>query len=179
LQTHPLVAHPEYPPVSVNSVSILFGTIPTDRLMLRWKISGDSDLLVPSFGGRGRADELWKTTCFELFLMGRDGAYREFNFSPSGRWAASEFSSYRDGMKEYEPLKWPEIESQEGSGVTVLTAFLDGAELAGMERAGLSAVVEEEGGALSYWALAHKADGQLDFHDPACFALALDAAKAA
>jgi len=35
-------------------------------------------------------------------------------------------------------------------------------------------VIEEEGGVKSYWSLAHAADAP-DFHDPACFALALAA----
>src|SRR5690606_19097188 len=113
--------------------------------MLRWKVSGDSDLMVPSFAGRGRSDELWKTTCFELFLSRGEGNDRELNFSPSGRWAAYRIDAARGGMREYEPLQWPGIECQEGGGVTVMSVFLAGNELAGMERAGTSAVIEEEG----------------------------------
>jgi hypothetical protein len=37
---------------------------------------------------------------------------------------------------------------------------------------GLSAVLEEQDGTKSYWALAHP-DGPADFHDPACFAAPL------
>ena len=37
---------------------------------------------------------------------------------------------------------------------------------------GLSAVIEEQDGTKSYWALAHP-DGPPDFHDPACFAASL------
>jgi hypothetical protein len=39
---------------------------------------------------------------------------------------------------------------------------------------GLSAVVEDDGGRLSYWALRH-APGNPDFHDPDAFALELSA----
>ena len=39
---------------------------------------------------------------------------------------------------------------------------------------GLSAILEEQGGTISYWALAHPA-GKPDFHDAACFAVALPA----
>ena len=50
---------------------------------------------------RARADELWQTTCFEAFLEPRAAtAYREFNFSPSGDWAAYDFDGYREGMAE-------------------------------------------------------------------------------
>jgi hypothetical protein len=39
---------------------------------------------------------------------------------------------------------------------------------------GLAAVIEEAGGTLSYWALAHSED-KPDFHASACFAAALPA----
>jgi hypothetical protein len=45
----------------------------------------------------------------------------------------------------------------------------------GLSKLGLSAVIEEKDGTLSYWALAHP-PGRADFHDPACFALELPAA---
>jgi hypothetical protein len=45
-------------------------------------------------------------------------------------------------------------------------------------RYGLNAVIEEEGGALSYWAIAHP-EGKADFHAPACFAGELAAPSAA
>ena len=51
----------------------------------------------------GRADELWRTTCFEAFLkpMGQS-SYTEWNFAPSGDWASYAFSDYREGMSEAE-----------------------------------------------------------------------------
>ena len=44
-------------------------------------------------------------------------------------------------------------------------------------RMGLSAVIEEEGGVFSYWALAHP-PGAPDFHHAACFAARLPAPAA-
>ena len=36
---------------------------------------------------------LWQTTCFEAFLRAPGGeAYREWNFAPSGDWAAYDFT---------------------------------------------------------------------------------------
>jgi hypothetical protein len=46
-------------------------------------------------------------------------------------------------------------------------------EHAGKVALGLAAVIEEQDGALSYWALRHPA-GTPDFHHPEAFALALD-----
>ena len=42
----------------------------------------------------------------------------------------------------------------------------------------LAAVIEEEGGAKSYWALSHPAD-KPDFHDPTCFTATLAAPRTA
>ena len=59
----------------------------------------------------GRADGLWRSTCFELFLLDpATGGYREFNFSPSGEWAAYEFDSYRESMRAL-ATKTPQITS--------------------------------------------------------------------
>jgi hypothetical protein len=39
-----------------------------------------------------RAEELWQTTCFEAFMRVHGAeAYREWNFAPSGVWAAYAF----------------------------------------------------------------------------------------
>ena len=62
-------------------------------------------------------------------------------------------------------------------------AFFDAAiPLAGLPalpwQLGLTAVIEEEGGHRSYWALAH-APGKPDFHAPTCFAATLPAPGAA
>lgn len=57
-------------------------------------------LALPPAAAPGRADGLWQSTCFELFLLDpQSGAYREFNFAPSGQWAAYSFDSYRVGMR--------------------------------------------------------------------------------
>ena len=49
---------------------------------------------VRAHAGKGRADELWRTTCFELFLRPDGGrGYVELNLSPSERWARSTSSA--------------------------------------------------------------------------------------
>ena len=114
-----------------------------------------------------RADELWKTTCFEVFLRpaGKKG-YREWNFAPSGQWAAYDFSSIRKGMKNAEAAA-PYIRMEDN-----LTWWTLGATIAVPAdvqwELGLSAVLEEKDGAKSYWALAHGGD-KPDFHSPDCF----------
>ena len=149
-------------------------------LRVRWRIEGAQALLVPPFAGKGRADGLWQTTCFELFLKPRGGdAYLELNLSPSERWNAYDFDGYRDGMRERPFPHEPECTMRQGSTFAIFDAALP---LGGLPQGdcavGLCAVIEEAGGALSYWALAHP-EGKPDFHAPACFAVALPAPGAA
>jgi len=132
------------------------------------------EIVLPDQPRRGPADELWKTTCFELFV--RDGAgYREYNFSPAGAWAAYRFSGYRSGMRPLEMEHPPQIDSDDNGDALLLDAIID-LEIDG--RFGLCAVVEEASGTRSYWALAH-APGKPDFHAEACFAATLPPPTAA
>jgi len=146
--------------------------------MLRFRVDGCGALVVPDFKGLGRGENLWKTTCFELFLNDGEGAYREFNFSPSQQWAAYRFAGYRGPRQDIDPVTAPEIQSERGLSIFTLTVFLSALELQGARSAALSAVIEEEGGRRpSYWALAHGGPGP-DFHDPACFRIPLASAEA-
>jgi hypothetical protein len=172
LGTHRLIPHPDTPPRGIERVDVRWFEA-AERLILRYQVTGVDALCVPAFGGKGRGDELWQTTCFELFLRDAEG-YREFNFSPSERWAAYRFGGYRDGRSDTE-LEAPEIGPSAGEHLFILTASLNARIVAGATAAGLAAVIEEKDGTKSYWALAHAA-GQPDFHDPACFALPLPAA---
>ncbi|HZU62320.1 MAG TPA: DOMON-like domain-containing protein [Novosphingobium sp.] len=149
-----------------------------DHFVLGWQVAGAAHLVVPPAVAPARADGLWQTTCFELFLADAGTAYCEFNLSPSTRWAAYRFAAYRDGMAPQEMPQPPQITpGAAGGAVFACTVRLPAALLAGARAAGLCAVIEEAGGHLSYWALAH-GPGQPDFHASACFALAIGAAEA-
>lgn len=125
--------------------------------------------------GCERADGLWKTTCFEAFAMKADGSYVEFNFSPSGRWAAYEFSSYRENMANA-PGPAPTLTMSQSEQALEFTATFDlGSYVAHWpDRFGLCAVIETRDGAKSFWSLAHP-EGRPDFHHKDCFALSLPA----
>ena len=180
MQTHQLVAHPDYPPKRVTGVEFKVTAFEADWLRVRWRIDGAQMLVVPRFAGRGRADELWRTTCFELFLKPLGGeAYCELNLSPSERWNAYDFDGHRQGMRERPFPHEPECTLRQGSTFAIFDAALPLAGLPGQDCAlGLAAVLEEEGGVKSYWALSHP-EGEPDFHAPACFAVALPAPEAA
>lgn len=179
METYRLVPHESFLPLAVESVSVHWAELVDGRLMLRFKVTGCGSLAVPPFHGRGRADDLWKATCFELFLYDGEGRYREFNFSPCGQWAAWRFAGYRTGREDWNPHTAPEITHDQGANLFVLTAFISAAELEGAQLAAISAVLVEEGGRRpSYWALAH-GGAEPDFHDPACFRIALPPRSAA
>lgn len=137
------------------------------------------NLVFPAKAPSVHTDDLWRTTCFELFVTLSGDAYREINLSPSGAYAAYEFDHYRNGMRPVE-IPQPVVALELGSERFSFTARLgagtlpDGAPV----RVGLSAVIEEMSGAKSYWALAHPL-GQPDFHHHACFALELTAPSGA
>jgi hypothetical protein len=172
LQTYELKPHPAFAPAEVHSVTVRWAELPDRRLMLRYRVDGCSRLVLPRYRGNGRGEGLWKTTCFELFLDDGEGRYREYNFSPNGQWAAYAFSSYRNLDADFRPRATPEIKHETGSTVFVQTVFLDRRELEGAQTAALAAVIEENDGRLSYWAMAHP-DEKPDFHDPACFRIPL------
>jgi hypothetical protein len=175
-----LQPHPAHPPDQVKAVTSRLIGIDDFWLRLRWRVDGAQSLVVPSFAGKGRADELWRTTCFEFFLMPEGGeSYCEFNLSPSERWTAYDFTGYRAGMRDRVVAREPQGAMRQGSSFAIFDAAIPLAALPdGDCRLNLAAVIEERDGAKSYWALAHPAK-KADFHDPACFVATLPAPRRA
>lgn len=122
----------------------------------------------PATAEAGRRDSLWLSTCFEVFLKEEgEEPYQEWNFSPSGDWAAYDFEAEREGMSLADVPAPPYLRSEDN-----LTWWGLGATLAIPAEASLtialSAVVEEKTGQRSFWALHHPSE-QPDFHHPDCF----------
>ena len=178
MQTYPLVPHPDHPPAQVSAVEARIIGADANWLRLRWRIEGAQALVVPPFAGRGRADELWRTTCFEAFLKPTASeGYIELNLSPSERWNAYDFGSYRDGMSERPFPREPECTLRQGSSFAIFDAAIPQAGLPQEPCAlSLSAVMEAHGDTISYWALSHP-EGKPDFHAPTCFAASLPAPR--
>jgi hypothetical protein len=151
-----------------------------------------------------RGDPLWRHTCLEAFLRPGGGeGYYELNLAPSGDWAAYGFTGYREGMEAARALTLSGVDGQ--TRILPLDAErraqLEAVEFDTYQRfepsffllkaqltldpsipidvpwhLGLSAVIEERNGRISYWALRHP-PGKPDFHHPDCFALELPAAR--
>lgn len=179
MQTHLLLAHPAFPPAGVSAVEARWGVV-GPWLQLRWRIEGAANVILPQFAGRQRADELWQTTCCEMFLLPIDGGtYAEFNFSPSEAWAAYDFAGWRKGMAERSLSHDPVITPRPGRNLLIMDVAVPLHDLPPLPAAlSLTAVIEETGGVKSYWAMAHSHPERPDFHDPACFAASLAAPAA-
>jgi hypothetical protein len=169
-----LVPHPATPPSEPFKVwvnvehSAAFSATATTNI---WFGIGApaSRFVIPEPAEPRRADDLWRTTCFEAFLRvpGAE-AYREWNFAPSGEWAAYDFTAYREGRTDAE-VAAPYIRAEDNFTWWAFGATIS-VDAKGAWEFGLSAVLEEKDGPKSYWALAHPAGDKPDFHDAACFA---------
>lgn len=177
-----LLPHPLYPVRTVDMVSVKWQR-DHGYFFLRFAVEAPSDYLaVPPWRGPDRADNLWQTTCFELFARRPgDTSYAEYNFSPSGQWAAYAFADYRDRLDDIFPECTPQISLETGDQWLHCQIVLELPEpwASAPLAIGLSAVIEEIDGTKSYWALSHPAKGPPDFHHPDCFALHLPAPDAA
>jgi hypothetical protein len=173
-----LTAHPSTPNDAVRGLGVELRAEESDILVFQYSLDADmARVCVPVSGAGGRADALWKHTCFEAFVGPLDApGYYEFNFSPALDWAIYRFSAYREGMTPAEIGRAPTISVRRGtSGLELQSAVrlehLPELRDAHHLRIALAAVIEEEkGGGLSYWGLRH-APGKPDFHHPDGFTL--------
>ena len=142
-------------------------------LALRFTLEGQiSRVHVPPPQPARFVDGLWQHTCCEIFIAPKGGTlYREFNFSPSGEWAAFEFQRYREGAALADAALNPRIAVRRGEERLELEARVP--YPAEASSVALCAVIEDQAGGLSYWAIKHPA-GKPDFHHPVGFALDLD-----
>lgn len=149
----------------------------TGSLVLSYIVNGKvNDVRIPPAAAAARTDELWRHTCFEAFVRVSSGTeYYEFNFAPSTQWAAYRFDSYRSGMRAATEISALPIEVRSSPDCYTLETSLDLDCLSGLPHEaswhlGLSALIEDTSGCMSYWALTHT-PGKPDFHHADCFTL--------
>jgi hypothetical protein len=176
-----LQCHPDTLAVSVESITVECERSATGELWLRYHVDGVLEALaLPLPAAPRRQKDLWKTTCFEVFVRVSEHAdYAEFNFSSSSQWAAFHFDDYRSTPCDLKVDQPPDIglDASETHFALESHMMLPVAWRDETLEIGLSAVVEESDGTKSYWALRHP-PGPPDFHHPDCFALTLAAPEA-
>lgn len=114
LQVVQLTCHPDTPAAAIGSVACSVSWADSGNWCFDYIVGEPPEALrLPAAAAPARADGLWQRTCFELFLRrpGETG-YCEFNFSPSGEWAAYRFDDYRAGMTE-QAIATPRITSSD------------------------------------------------------------------
>jgi hypothetical protein len=112
-----------------------------------------------------KQDELWKNTCFELFIHApnRDFDYIEFNYAYHGGWNVYFFSAYRERC-EVRFNSVPNIKSAtQPQGLKIrVQQPLEGINLKAPIKIGLSCVLKINDN-IEYWAVRHNLD-KPDFH---------------
>jgi hypothetical protein len=175
-----LICHTATPAPVVRSVEACASIREDGTLSLTYRLWGDmARLLIPEEKTPGHTDNLWEHTCFEVFIgVAGNPGYVEFNFSPSGQWAAYAFSDYRQPDLKAPRMKAPAITTRRFAGRLEIEARISPEALpanANMLQLNLTAVVESTDrvdGCHSYWALRHPAE-RPDFHHRDAFTLAL------
>ncbi len=128
-----------------------------------------------------RKSELWRTTCFELFMkLPITTEYWEFNLAPSLDWNAYRFTNYRSALQQEAHIADIKIATEVANrNLTRLQATLPlPLRVVGQPLAiGISSVIEDREGNMHYFALRH-AGIKPDFHDPAGFDIKIDPASA-
>lgn len=173
-----LKPHPTSRYDAVSEITVVAGRTAAGELRLAYAVNGDvGSLRIPPRSAPVRTDGLWQHTCFEVFLRAPDSIpYCEYNLAPSTEWAAYRFSAYREGSVPLD-VPAPRITVRADASLLMLEALMDVSTLALLPeklpwQLAVSAVIEENSGRLSYWALAH-AGSKPDFHQPDCFTLRL------
>jgi hypothetical protein len=176
-QTAMLTAHPSTPNHDVRSLEVRLRAQEPDFLLFQYLLVADmARVRVPPPGAGGRAEALWKHTCFEAFIAPADApGYHEFNFSPSLNWAIYRFSAYREGMSPAEIGQAPKVSVRRSDDELELQSAVRLGHLAELRdarrlRIALAAVIEDDHGGISYWGLRHP-PGKPDFHHSNGFAL--------
>lgn len=161
-----LVLHPDCKAGPIERVEAEIVTTPAG-CKARFRLTGDiGAILVPASDVSERTDNLWKTTCFEIFWQpDGDSYYREFNLSPSSRWACYDFDSFREGMRDA-PVDAISISCSHDENSLELIADI-ASELPVPAQVALNGIVEDKDGNIQFWALAFE-DGKAEFHSEVC-----------
>ncbi|MBK25551.1 MAG: hypothetical protein CME70_16260 [Halobacteriovorax sp.] len=141
-------------------------------LKVAFELKGDlSNILLPKpLVNPSRVIGLWESTCFEMFVKNSSGdEYFEFNVSSAYNWNLFYFPSIKARLKEYtniSNLAVSAVKKEDSFCLKfwiALDKFPSGFWESDNMKIGLTAVIENKTGPLSYWALAHKED-KPNFH---------------
>lgn len=176
--TSHLICHPTTRSNNPYTLTVIAECKANGNIHLEYQLLGDIEsLIIPPIATPVATDNLWQHTCFEAFIAVADAPYyHELNFSPSSQWAAYAFSQTRIRYP-WVTAKTPLIECTHTHERLNLSVIIKPCHLPPNDSTkplvlGLSAVLESQTRACSYWALNHPAP-MPDFHDREGFILPL------
>ena len=149
-----------------------------ETIQVHYQVTGDlNSVVIPQRTNPPvRRDELWTTTCLEMFIGDKElSPYWEFNLSPNSDWNIYKLSDYRSNLK-------PDIEYQDLD--SVINNTVDHFELklvcplprdlqkSQTIEVAICAVIQFKQGPITYWGLNH-GGVEADFHRRDGFVLGL------
>ncbi len=140
-----------------------------DVLAASFELAGDLAVLdIPqSVPTPSRQDRLWEDTCFEFFIAPKNSPqYWEVNLVPSGNWNVYHLDDYRQGLRAEPSVTTLPFAVRRQPGLLSLDVEVELDKLVQASepiQVAISAVVKQQDGEVSYWALAH-CGTQPDFH---------------
>ena len=149
-----------------------------ETIQIHYQVTGDlNSVVIPKKANPPvRRDELWTTTCLELFIGAKESApYWEFNLSPNGDWNIYKLSDYRSNLMP--DLAYQDLASTIDSKASQLELHLVCPLPADLRPSpkldvAICAVIQFKHGPISYWALNH-GGAEADFHRRDGFVLGL------
>ncbi len=141
-----------------------------DQLSVRCHVKGDIiSITIPELAKVPmRKDDLWKRTCFEVFIAPEGQTqYWEFNMSPSGNWNVYHMDAYRQvNMREEVlfttlPFTFHKTDDELNLNISINLSYI--LPLDQKLNIGVTAIIQTFDGSESYWALTHPGT-QADFH---------------
>lgn len=162
-----LEAHPKSEVPGIERVCFGY-VLRNDVWKFIYEVFGDTEqLAIPKFTHLERGDELWKASCFELFIGSDSHNYRELNFSPDGRYAAYDFQAYRSGRSSLRGSVVAKMESwRDAKRYRIDIQLDDNARPDSAIHLGPAAILFDKQGRQSWWAWQHNNLEQADFHHP-------------
>lgn len=147
----------------------------SNQLQITYKLTGASQIIIPQPSPTPtRQYDLWEHTCMELFVQPQDStSYWEFNLSPAGHWNVFRLLDYRQDLAEelvFDSLPFGVLQQ---ANVLQLNLLVELDRIIAPEqklKVGITSVIEDRDGRLSYWALSHP-DKEADFHHQDGFAI--------
>lgn len=141
-----------------------------ESLFVSYKLTGNlSEIdLEDGHSNHQRKSKLWEKTCFELFIKNEQNAYLEFNFSSIFEWNVFYFEKQGNPLKEYKNCDSIKIDILRSLDIFHIIVEIDKRKIPidfkiHQRDVGITSVIKDKKGHLSYWALSHE-DTKPNFH---------------